>query len=405
MFRTFLAGAAGLLLANFGIAQETRAPSTLPADASSMAPSAAPKCDAPICDTTPPATRSWFGAEALGWWVRGQSIPALVTTSAPGTALGSAGVLGAPTTSVLSGDSRVNGDMRFGGRFTAGYWLDDCQHCGIGAEFFILNQSGDTSVFSSTGTPILARPFTTFPGGVPSAQIVAFPNLSTGSVRTDASNNLLGAGIFGLKELCGGCNYRIYALAGYRYLRMDDEVDVTEQVTALRVPGGLPLGTSFVVSDSYRTVNQFHGADLGLAARVTQGNWFVNGQVRLGIGATSRSLTLDGSTVVGVPGQTATTFPSGFLVPVSSHQSDCAFSLVPDLRLNLGYRVTEHWDVFVGYNIMWWTNVIRAGDQIDTRVNPALIPPALGTGPIPALPTSSSTVWAQGISIGVIGRF
>ena len=71
----------------------------------------------------------------------------------------------------------------------------------------------------------------------------------------------------------------------------------------------------------------------------------------------------------------------------------------------MGYHVTERLDVFVGYNVMWWTNVIRAGDQIDTRVNTALIPPALGTGPIPTTPVSSSTVWVQGISFGVMGRF
>lgn len=407
MLRSLLTGVGLLLVATSSYAQNAKSaqlPVNEPTSKSPAAAASTPAIAAPVMDH---ANRFWFGAEALGWWTRGQSIPALVTTSPLGTPLANAGVLGAPGTAVLAGNNRVNDDIRFGGRFSGGMWLDDCQHCGIGAEFLTLSQSGDTQSFSSTGTPILARPFSVFPMGTPSSQIVAFPSLATGSVRTDASSNLLGAGIFGLKELCCGCNYRVYALAGYRFLWLDDEVGIAENLTSTgRVAGSAPVGTSFFVSDSYRTTNQFHGADLGLVGRVTHGCLFLDLGARLGIGATIRRLDADGSTVLRVPGQSAVTLPGGLLVPgAGRHVSDCDFSLVPDLRVNLGYQLSRNLEVFVGYNIMWWTNVVRAGEQIDTRVNPGLLPPPIATGPVPTLPLSSSTFWAQGISLGLNLRY
>lgn len=127
---------------------------------------------------------------------------------------------------------------------------------------------------------------------------------------------------------------------------------------------------------------------------------------RLGIGATVRSLDTEGSTILNVPGQPAGTLAGGLLAPGAGvSTSDCAFSLVPELRLNLGYQLTSNLEVFVGYDVMWWTNVIRAGDQINTRVNPGLLPPPITTGPIPTAPVASSTFWAQGVNLGLIRRF
>lgn len=374
-------------------------PNPLPTVSSIPEPSAAGSAGDP--------TRFWGGMEALGWWVRGQSLPALATTSAPGTPIGSAGVLGAPTTSVLYGNSRVNGDARFGGRFTLGTWLDDCHQWGIGGEFFILNQSGNTFFAASPGSPILTRPFTSFPAGTQNAQIVAFPGLAAGSLGANASNNLLGAGAFGLHTLCSGCDYRVVALAGYRYLRLEDRVGITEQLTATGIlPAGVPAGTAFTVSDNFRTVNQFHGADLGLSGRMYSGPLFVDAMVRLGIGGTVRTLTADGVTVLGRPGQSPAPNSGGLLVPPGGlHHTDTAFSLVPDLRLNLGYRVSNNLEMFVGYNIFWWTNVIRAGEQISPLVNPAQLPPVTAAAPRPITPVSDTTIWVQGISFGILGRF
>ena len=48
----------------------------------------------------------WFQAEYLLWWIQGNPLPPLVTTSPEGTPQSNAGVLGAAGTGILFGDER-----------------------------------------------------------------------------------------------------------------------------------------------------------------------------------------------------------------------------------------------------------------------------------------------------------
>src|SRR5262245_36483289 len=54
----------------------------------------------------------WAEVDLLAWSVKGDRLPPLVTTSPAGTPFAQAGVLGLSTTSVLFGDSSVNGAWR-----------------------------------------------------------------------------------------------------------------------------------------------------------------------------------------------------------------------------------------------------------------------------------------------------
>ena len=58
--------------------------------------------------------------------------------------------------------------------------------------------------------------------------------------------------------------------------------------------------------------------------------------------------------------------------------------------------------VTVGYNVMWWTNVARAGDQIDLRVNPNLLGPPLTPVNAQQPVVRDSTMWIQGLTLGVM---
>lgn len=106
----------------------------------------------------------WADFDYLGFWVKGNHVPALVTTSPIGTPQSRAGVLGQPGTSILFGDQRLNTDMRSGGRITFGAWLVG-DVLAIEGNYFALGTEttnySATSVFSngSTSDPILARPY------------------------------------------------------------------------------------------------------------------------------------------------------------------------------------------------------------------------------------------------------
>ena len=91
------------------------------------------------------------------WWVRGANTPPLVTTSPDGTPVGIAGVL--PNATILFGNDRINTQARSGGRFTLGYFCDPCQQLGIEDTFFFVGNGDEGFFASSSGSPILARPF------------------------------------------------------------------------------------------------------------------------------------------------------------------------------------------------------------------------------------------------------
>ena len=68
----------------------------------------------------------------------------------------------------------------------------------------------------------------------------------------------------------------------------------------------------------------------------------------------------------------------------------------------LGAQLTPYLKVFIGYDFLFWSQVVRPGDQIDRNVN---LTQALGgalAGPAAPLPQFSGTsFWAQGVSAGV----
>jgi len=88
------------------------------------------------------------------------------------------------------------------------------------------------------------------------------------------------------------------------------------------------------------------------------------------------------------------------------------FSVVPELGVNIGCRVTRNLTAYVGYSVLYWTDVARPGDLINRTVNPSLLPTsqAFGTA-VPnaaAQPVSGlqhTDFWAQGVNFGLEFRY
>jgi hypothetical protein len=88
------------------------------------------------------------------------------------------------------------------------------------------------------------------------------------------------------------------------------------------------------------------------------------------------------------------------------------FAVVPEGSLNVGYDVTSHLRVFVGYNILFWSNVARPGSQIDTTLDEHRIPDFTLGRTVPNATTirpvnriDPESFWAQGISFGLQFRW
>ena len=127
MRRSVAAVFAVLACVSLGLAQDRTAPpaAAAPTPTPVDQPRVAATGDCAGGDCAADACRLWGSAEYLLGWTRGQLLPPLVTTSPAGTPVGTVGVLGQPTTTILYGNTHVNTEGRDGGRFELGYWLND----------------------------------------------------------------------------------------------------------------------------------------------------------------------------------------------------------------------------------------------------------------------------------------
>ena len=77
-------------------------------------------------------------------------------------------------------------------------------------------------------------------------------------------------------------------------------------------------------------------------------------------------------------------------------------STITEVGLTLRRQLSYGWSLNCGYNFLFWTDVVRAGEQIDTSINVSQIPPGTLSGePRPAYTAATSDFWAQGLSFGL----
>jgi len=350
----------------------------------------------------------WISGEYLAWWTSGMTTPPLVSASPPGTPRTAAGVLGQPGATVVTGNSNLFNDLRSGFRIRGGLWLDEGQVWGIEGGFFRLGSANSSDANGSNGIPIISRPFFNAVSQQQDAELVAFPAILAGSATVTGSSDLWGAeGNFSRCLRCG-CNYIVRGFLGYRYLHLEDSLQIREDLTASDPnSNAAPFGTQITVIDRFRTTNDFHGGQVGVSGDYYNGRWILGFRGQMALGVTRQELQIDGSTQIVVPGGGSSIAPGGLLAQASNIGSynRNVFSVVPEVGVRLGYALTPNLRVFAGYNAMWWGNVLRAGDQIDTVVNPTQIPVGRGPGTLvgparPAVLFQDSSFFAHGITLG-----
>ena len=348
-------------------------------------------------------------ADLLLWWVRPMSVPALVTTSSPPFN----GVPGLGDTSVVYGNGSLPTSLHTGGRFGGTYWFDDCHTWGLDASLFFLGRNGKEFTANTDAYPLLARPFVNANQGVNFSEIVASPGLAVGSVAVRSDTQLWGADVNLRRSLlCGPCT-KIDFLLGYRYLRLTDELTITESFS--RTPGslsavGVPTALLGTVSDRFRTANNFHGVNLGLAGETRRGRWTAEGRASVALGTVFQTIEIAGSQDIQFAGGSGRANGGLLALPGANIGTfgQNNFGVLPEAGLKLSYDVTSHWKVGVGYNFLYLNSVVRAGQQIDPILDVNRIPnfPLPGTIPTlaatrPTVPFRTTDVFAQGVSFSV----
>jgi hypothetical protein len=359
-------------------------------------------------------SHGWASVDYLGWYQAGMQTPALVTSSPAGTLRQNAGVL--PGAQVLyGGNDDILTDNMGGIRVRVGVWSATRPNAGAEGEYFGFNQQTEFFEQNSNGNTILARPFYDNVNGKQNAELVAFPDLLSGRVRVDADSQLAAAAVRFRQMLCcsNGCGYSALACApiqsqsrfdatiGWRYMQLNEGLLVTETLTSLDTgnPG------SFLIQDSFRTFNQFNGAEIGVQWLGRRGFWTAETIMRMSLGNTLQRVEVRGTTSI----DSTTPLQGGFLAQPGRNIGQFEqqeFAMIPELGATIGYQLTQRLKLNVGYTFLYWSNLARPGDQIDTTVNtnllPSLTPSGLPQNTFLGTPFAIQTTdyWVQGLSVG-----
>jgi hypothetical protein len=299
---------------------------------------------------------------------------------------------------------------RQGARFQVGGWLD-CNEC-IGVELggLVLASRTVGIDLTSPGTPVLARPFFNVSTQQQDSSLVTFPGLATGGVSVESGTRLYGADANMLFALNSSKDYPIRLLVGFRYLDLHDDLTVAEDV---QVMASSPVFSSqqIIVRDNFACDNYFYGGNLGLSASYNLSNLELRATAQCALGLCQEMVNVAGLTNISGNGSTQT-FPAGLLAVSSNSGSHLrnVFAVVPEVDLDAGFEVTRHLVFTVGFSFLYWSEVARAGQQVDTNVNPDLVPTSATYGQSniphqPALSIHDADFWVYGLHLGLELRF
>jgi hypothetical protein len=389
----------------------------------------APWCgDDPPCGSCPPCDpchherhcSGWFGAEWLHWRLDGNRLPPLVTDGPVTAPPNMVARLDDPATRILSGDEEVNEEWREGYRLFGGVWLDHCRTLGIGGDYFDLSDDDYRFFAGPDPTRVVGRPFFNAELGIEDVEFVSVPSELDGTVTVDSSDDFRGAGITLNQRLCRWCDpccaqrgSQLSILSGYRWYEYDSDLSITENLTVLpNTTTPLVPGTTIFVEEQFRTENEFHGGEIGLQAVDKHCWWWLDGMAKVAMGRLSRTVVVDGQTIVNVPGGGTAINTGGLLtsqVTNIGRYDDSEFVLIPEFRLGAGARATRHCTVRAGYNVLIWPEVARAASHLPPglEVDPRNLPPVIaGGGPEPEFPgIRGSELVAHGFDFTVAWQY
>ena len=324
----------------------------------------------------------WGRVEYLGWWTSGMHVPALVTTSTEGYP-----TLDNSTTTVLFGNETINSDSRSGGRFTLGMWLDPCRTRGIDFAYLGLGNKSTTFEADSDHYHRLGRPFFDISSRGENAELISYPSnpATEGWVSVNAETQFQGFEVLFRRATKRCPCSQVDMLIGWRWLRLQDDLRIAQSVD-----------NTLDLQDHFNTRNNFNGFEIGLQwQRPISCLWTFEALGKVAIGNTSSVVRIDGSqTGDASQGLLALDSNSGI------HKRN-SFASVAELGFSVKRRFACGLEATFGYSFVYWSDVLRAGDQIDLIVDPRQVPPDPQTASLPGVPMKQTDFWAQGLHFGL----
>lgn len=393
------------------------------------------------------------------WWVEGGyllwttkkaplSVP-LVTSASLNDPV--PGALGQPGTKVLMGNKKIDMNWRNGFRVALGGWIGSCQQMGLEGSFFMLpKKSHHQSIHTSgeVGSLNLAAPIYDVTGlwglnGVPGETVFILPGPLfgpgfKGRFSLKISSKLLGSDVNASVNLISSCGFKMDFIGGLRWVQLEESLSFIGKTAAL--PNAPPSVIGFYnFKDSFKTNNNFWGPQVGLKADYNADRWLLKGFFKVALGCMNqkakiqgKSQTSNGNLFYMTQNTGSEILTGGVFTEPSNHGTHHrnAFAIAIETGANLSYKFSDCFEIGLGYNFLWLTQVFRPGNQIDRKINPSQTvlaeasrdsvgigpetPIPFGTPAAAPLPTGpkkpkfkprSTDFWAQGLTVTLNLKF
>jgi len=342
--------------------------------------------------------------EALLGWFKSSPTPVPIITDS---------YLGAPGVNVLLGGGSVDTNPTAGFKITGAHRVDS--RLGVEASGFYIPTRSTSSSVSSSGQPgsiDLYLPYYDVSINQENVTEISHWPDYRGSAQATLSNNLGGGELNLTWSMPTQDAWRVDLLGGFRFLQLRESYTITTS-SPYNPPNPADIWNT---TDAFDARNRFYGLQIGARAMYDQGPWVGSMTGKLALGTMQQRVSINGylETNDYTNFGPVQIFAGGYFALPSNigNYSRNTFAVVPEVALNLGYRLTPQATVYVGYSFLYASNVARPGDQINRNINPAQgvaygnDPPTVLDGPAqPSFNFNTTDFWAQTLSIGLAYRF
>ena len=400
-----------------------------PAPAPASAPAAETLLPAACQDAPCKTTHCFLEAQYLLWWVKRAPLPApLITTSVnlgEGLPAEFTGSLSDPGTQSLIGGHDMNFGAFSGLRLRGGV-SDEPLTLELGGHVLERRSGGGDVSGDSQGFPFIAQTFFDVVANQENSYFISVPIFSSGAVVVADQLKFFGAEANIRIDLGGNGYWNWAGFVGHRFLGLNENLRIDQAITSFATTidevsvffQGQPIfaGGQLVINDEFRCANRFFGGQVGSVT-----TWQVCDNLELafrgslGFGVTQQLVEIKGFTTLHPdstdPDQTVRSVAGGIYAQPSNmgRYFRSEFSFISEGEVNFRYRLSPTWTASLGYSLLFWSNVVRPGEQFDRRLNrqgvpsdPTFVPNVDATAPFSF---HQSDFWAQGFNFGLEWRF
>jgi hypothetical protein len=365
----------------------------------------------------------------LHWWVRHDNLSQVIfTTDGQPSIANDFGALFQPNTQIVGGGDGLHTGTLNGIRATLGI----NPKCWIPMEltgFFVQSTQAKTFVQSGVGgDPLFARSIYSVDPALNQevVYLISFPGFAFGQGGILTSTTLYGGEVDAYAwHFCGSPDTIgpvIDFTVGARYAALNEGITIFNNISTLSAAFPLVFNNQFFgpgfttgVRDSFSTRNQFYGAQVGFRASFPVCSFFnLEFKGNTGVGLNHQLVNTTGFSYLFAPANPSLLPPpptvlTGGIQAVPSNIgrfTQNKISTIDDFQIALEFPICNWCALSLGYDFMFWSTVIRPGDQIQRLVDTRQVPTDLNfqSGIVstqPYRPNALTNFWAEGLTLSI----